>query len=72
MLVDCFCMRQEDVYRLEQENMTGTLYNRETNSIPALRTFLRKAKDAPGLLPPWGTPAKVQEWTSVYLNHNDS
>ncbi|KAK4889777.1 hypothetical protein LTR27_011489 [Elasticomyces elasticus] len=53
ILINVIRMRQEDVYNLEGDTMTGTIYNQEPTSEPAFRDFLRKAKTTPCFLPPW-------------------
>lgn len=53
LLIDTLRMRQEDEYTLNDELMSGTIYNQEPSSENAFRTLIRKAKAVPGLLPPW-------------------
>ncbi|KAK4928177.1 Ankyrin repeat and MYND domain-containing protein 2 [Elasticomyces elasticus] len=63
-------MRQEDVYNVEGDTMTGTIYNQEPTSEPAFRDFLRKAKTTPGFLLPWWTDEKTEECVRFGLRDN--
>ena len=61
VLIDCLRMKQEDTYAIEQDNMTGTIYNHEKTSEKAFRKFLSEAKKVSGLLPSWWSEEKEKE-----------
>ena len=61
LLIDLLRMRQEDEYNLDGDTMVGTIYNLEPSSEKAFRTFIRKAKVVPGLLPPWWNDKSLNE-----------
>ena len=61
LVIDLLRMRQEDEYNLDGNTMAGTIYNLEPSSEKAFRTFIRKAKAVPGLLPPWWNDKSLNE-----------
>ena len=56
-------MRQEDEYLFEANHLPGSIYDLPANngSVPAFRTFIRKAaRKNPTILPPWWTEEKTE------------
>lgn len=57
-------MRQDDEYKHDGKNMSGTIYNLEPTSEKAFCTLVHKAWAVPGLLPPWWNDASLQKCLS--------
>lgn len=53
LLIDCFCLRQEDEYSFKGDVDYDFIYGGGPNSKGPFLRFLNQAKAAKGVLPPW-------------------
>ncbi|OAR02514.1 hypothetical protein LLEC1_01296 [Akanthomyces lecanii] len=61
LLIDAYRLRVEDLYNLEGEAETDSLYGGAPNGLGGFRRFLASVAARPGLLPPWWDATKKKE-----------
>jgi splicing suppressor protein 51 len=61
LLIDSLRIRQQDEYDYGGKILPGSIYDDESSSETAFRTFISKARSFDGLLPPWWTDSSVDE-----------
>ncbi|XP_044715317.1 uncharacterized protein HRG_10896 [Hirsutella rhossiliensis] len=53
LLIDAYRLRVEDMYNIEGEADTDSIYGGAANGLRGFKRFLGRVERCPGLLPPW-------------------
>ncbi|KAG8671755.1 hypothetical protein FPOAC2_05112 [Fusarium poae] len=68
LLIDCYRLRVEDMYKIEGEVMEDSLYSGAGDGSVGFQEFLDDISDKKGLLPSWWTPEKERECEEFGMN----
>ncbi|KAM4058168.1 MYND finger domain-containing protein [Hirsutella rhossiliensis] len=61
LLIDAYRLRVEDMYNIEGEADTDSIYGGAANGLRGFKRFLGRVERCPGLLPPWWDAKKKKE-----------
>ncbi|KJZ67956.1 hypothetical protein HIM_12655 [Hirsutella minnesotensis 3608] len=61
LLIDAYRLRAEDMYNMEGEADTDSIYGGAANGLRGFKRFLERVERCPGLLPPWWDAKKKEE-----------
>ncbi|KAM0243761.1 hypothetical protein ACHAPO_000621 [Fusarium lateritium] len=71
LLIDCYRLRVEDMYKLEGEVMEDSLYSGAEDGLAGFQEFIAEMSAKKGLLPSWWTPEKQTECEEFGMNSSE-